>query len=1106
MDRAPDPRLENTAGEATPNDALEAKRYFQNVEDLLGDPSLDEARLYEIGKPPAVGDGSDVARRDFMTVLGMTFAAVGLGTGCARQPVQKALPYVLKPEEIVPGNAVYYATDCRACAAGCGLLVKARDGRPIKVEGNPEHPLSLGSSCAFAQASVLNLYDGDRLRAPLVDGKAATWTELQARVDKALAGFRADGSKLAVVTRTTSGPASAAVVAKFLSQFPGARHVVLAEDASSQAVLEAHAATHDKAVVPFYRFDEAQVIVSIGADFLGTWIQPVAFARQWAQTRKLSAKQKRMSKHIQIETQMTLTGSNADERLRILPSQERAFALGLAGRVVRSQGIDVGVPSATSPYDKQLDAFAKLLAGARGKSLVVSGSADVVVQAAVNVVNHALGNYGKTVDLAAHLHQTGRRAEADKLLEDLTAGALQGVVLVDVNPVYDSPRGAQWAAGLKKTAFSLALSGRADETAKACQLVAATHHPLECWGDSEPQAGLVNVQQPLVRPLFDTAQAEDLLLQWSNEPAPAANGSAMLAFMQKHWQRAVMPRVQGVAVDFQIFWDKAVHDGFVQLRRVALPGRLGIAVGGPMLAQAPQGAAPALEPVPAAAEVAAVALAAEASPVGLPADATPVEAPIELPQPAPGKFNPDDAARALKGAAGSVAGLGKFELVAYEKVGMRRGRYANNPLLQELPDPVSKATWGNYACVSPATAAKLGLESSDVVEVTGGDRPLRLPVVLQPGLHDEAIAIAVGYGRTAVGRVGNGVGGDVGPLAGLAALVKVDLKKTGDNEPVAFSQTHHSYEHRDIVRETTLPAWQATPDAGNVPLSPMLNDPKRGKRSTRTLWTRHEYPGYKWSMAIDLNACTGCGACVIACNVENNVPIVGKREVLVRRELHWLRIDRYFSERKRPKGYDWDPTGPDLLAIADNPEVVHQPMLCQHCDHAPCETVCPVLATVHTAEGLNSQAYNRCIGTRYCENNCPYKVRRFNWFNYPTGDMEGKQDLDIVALALNPDITPRSRGVMEKCSFCVQRIGQAKSEAVKLGKIPQTDLRDGDVVTACQQACPTEAIVFGNINDVESGVRKQYEDPRNYSVLAEVGTGPAVTYMTKVRNSERLEG
>ena len=1099
-------------------------RRFQRVEELLGaDPGIEAARDWEIGAPPVAGDGSEVARRDFLKVLGGTFAAIG-ATACGRLPVRKAMPYVHKPEELTPGKAVWYATTCRACPAGCGVLVKSRDGRPIKVEGNPEHPLSLGSACARGQASVLALYDGDRMRGPLSAGKPATWDQLQADIDKAFAGLRKDGAKLALVTPSISGPATREVVARFLAQFPGARHVMY-DGHGAGAIAEAHAASHGIAAVPSYRFDKAEVVLSFDADFLGTWLQPVTFTRRWAPGRKPGKSKVAMSRHIQVESQLSLTGSNADERLRILPSEQRSLVLALADRIARKTGAASGAPAPKTPHDAQLDAWTELLIGKRGKSLVLAGSRDAATQAAVNLINELLGNYATTVDLAAKLGgYQAQQMPLGGLVADLKSGAVDSIVLWDVNPVHDAPDAAEWAAGLAKASFSLALTTRLDETARKCKLAAAIHHPLEAWGDSEPVAGLVNVQQPLIQPLFDTRAAEDLLLAWSGDK------SGMLAFQQAWWRRAVLPRTQDVTQDAQTFWDTAVRDGFVEVRRVGTRR----AVGGPAEEALPRAPAPMVPlppppapPAPVQAPLAPPSRVPASVPVpglipvdgqlpvtvptehtataavALPGEVTPVLAPIAWPAPEPTRFDIGATARLMAQPAPPV-GQGSYELVLYQKVGLGNGEHANNPLLQELPDPISKATWGNYVAISPATAHKLGVASSDLVQVSAGSVSVTLPALLQPGLHDGAVALALGYGRAAAGRIGDGVGKSASGFAALPGIVKVEVKKVGGQEPIAFSQTHHSYEHRDCVKETTLDAWQKDPHAGNAKLDQVLHDPNLpDARKTRSIWSRHQYPGYKWGMAIDLNSCTGCGACIIACNVENNIPVVGKHEVLVRREMHWLRIDRYFSERKAVKGYDWDATGPDLLALADNPEVVHQPMLCQHCDNASCETVCPVLATVHTSEGLNAQVYNRCIGTRYCANNCAYKVRRFNWFNYPTGDMEGKQDLDLVALALNPDINKRSRGVMEKCSFCVQRIQEAKSDGIRNGK---ETLSDGDFQTACQQTCPAQAIVFGNMNDANSAVKKAYDDPRNYSALVEIGTQPAVTYMTKVRNAARREG
>ena len=1074
-----------------------AKRRFISVEELTGHASVQVLRDDELGTVPVVGDGSELPRRDFMKVIGATFAVAG-ASACARLPERHVLPYVQKPEETVPGRASMYATACRTCSAGCGLLMKSRDGRPIKVEGNPEHPVSQGGVCAAGQASVLDLYDGDRLRAPLMGGTVSKWDPLDAEVQKQLSAYLVNGKALAIVTGSVSGPASKAVIRAMQAKFPGAQHVVYeAEQVGSIAAT--HGLTHSKNAIPGLHFDRANYILSFGADYLGTWLQPPGFTKQWMRGRTLGADKKTMSRTVQVETRLSLTGSNADERVRILPSEQRNLVLALAQKIGAGSGTDLGLTANAGDKAALIENWAKNLLENKGKSLVVTDSADVAVQGAVAFINEKLGNYGQTLDLNTPLQShLADQNDINKLLADLKSGAVTGVIVVGVNPAYDSANPGAWQEALKKANVSIALTTRLDETAKLCKIVAPTGHALEAWGDLETVAGTVTLQQPLVNPLFDTRQAEDSLLKWAGVQT-AGKPATMLPFLMDQWKTQVAIRA-GKPADFQKFWDKAVEQGFV------LAGRENVIIpGGPAEVAPPQAVA-------APAAVTAVALAAEASAVGLPAAATP-EAHLEAPPPA--QFNLEGVKKALSTQAVATAGAGKFELVLFPTVGLRHGQQANNPFVQELPDPISKSTWGNYACLSPKTANALGVGSSDVVAVKTSAGTLELPVVLSPGLHDNAIAIPLGYGRTSVGKIGDGLGKDARVLAPAGDAQKADVQKTGKQEPVAFSQTHHSYEHRDCVRETSLEEWTADPKAGNETLDQALHDPQKpDQRVTRSLWNRHDYPGHKWGMAIDLSKCTGCGACVVSCNIENNVPVVGKSEVLKRREMHWIRIDRYYSERAEETpsdGQDWRATQDDLLALADNPEVVHMPMLCQHCDNAPCETVCPVLATVHSSEGLNTQAYNRCIGTRYCANNCPYKVRRFNWFNYPTGEMlnaDGttKQDADLVSLALNPDITKRSRGVMEKCSFCVQRIQDVKAQAVREGRVDLNAngqiCHPDEVKTACQQSCPAEAITFGDVN-ATSQARKMYEDPRNYSALVEVGTQPAVTYMTKVRNSAR---
>ncbi|MCB9739935.1 MAG: TAT-variant-translocated molybdopterin oxidoreductase [Deltaproteobacteria bacterium] len=1078
------------------------RRYWQTVEERSGDPRALAAADVEFGPAPQAGDGSELARRDFLKVLGTTFAAASVTAGCARRPVEKVIPYVQKPEQITPGAPAYYSTTCGGCQAGCGLLVKARDGRPIKIEGNPDHPYSGGGVCARGQGTVIDLYDGDRLRKPVVAGAEADQAAFDKAALAALEAFKSDGSGLAILTPSLSGPATRAAAAALVSAYPGARHVVI-DEADHSAILAAHQQTHGVPAVPLLDFAKADYVLSLDADWVGTWIAPVWWNRQAAPGRRLNHEKKTLTYHVSVESTMTLTGANSDERVRILPSELRGLALALAGAVVKATGTGVSVPGSETAYSAQVEKWTKALAENKGKSLVVSGSNDVAVQAAVNVINEALGNYGKTVDANRPLGNfAGDKAASDALLADLEAGKLKGIVTFGVNPAYIGKDAARWAKALAGVGVNIAFTDRLDETASLAKLAAPLSHFLEAWGDYEVMPGLVGVQQPLVRPIFGTRSLIESML------ALAGKGQDGLTFVRETWKASVHPR-QEKKTSFVAFWDHSVHDGFARVLPPALaaggpaevaPPAAPPTVGAEAAAAAAAPAAAAAAAAPAAAEAVAAEGAAAAA---LPAAATEAAAPSG-PATAPAGFVAADAAKALV-AAESKATAGAFELVAYESVAFGSGRAANNPFLQELPDPLTKCTWDNWAAVSPRTAQELGLATGDLVKVSSGAVSVEVPVVLQPGIHDKAVAIAVGYGRKKAGRVAELAGGaDIYPFLALGDVIKVDIAKTGENRALGFSQTHPSYEHRQIVRETTLEAWQKNPRSNNPVLDEKLTGKGHGQDEAKPLsvWKPHEYNGkYKWEMVIDLNACNGCSACVIACNVENNVPVVGRLEVSRKRDMHWMRIDRYYAEPASatpgPGDYDWDPVEDDWMQLAENPQVVFQPVMCQHCETAGCETVCPVLATVHTSEGLNSMAYNRCIGTRYCANNCAYKVRRFNWFQYPQGEMEGKVDYDLLSLALNPDVTIRSRGVMEKCSMCVQRIQLAKSEVLRDGR---DTIIDGDVQTACQQTCPTDAITFGNINDKDSAVSQAMMDPRRFKMLEEINSRPAIGYLTKVRH------
>jgi len=1084
-----------------------ARKYFQSVEELTGDTSAAAVRDVEFGVPTA---GDELGRRDFMKLVGTTFAAASVTTGCARRPVEKVIPYVNKPEEVTPGVAAWYATVCGSCDAGCGLLMKARDGRPVKVEGNGGNPINEGGVCARGQGSVIDLYDGDRIKKSEVGGKAVAFGEFLKSAAVALKAYDGNGAGLAVVTRPVSGPGTLAAIDAFTAKYKGARHVVF-EPVSSGAITAAHAATHGNNAIPNYDFSKADAIVAFGADFLGSWIAPVRFAAQWSKNRRIDASKKSMSTHWQVETRLSSTGASADKRIKILPSEQRGMIFALAAAVA---GDKVKVTGNAGKNAAHVTAIAKLLQANKGKSLVVSDSTDVAVQAAVNAINEALGNYGKTLDITNPFG--GRRqddAAVAKLLADVQSGGVTGLILADVNPAYASADGKKWAAAIGKAKVSIALSQRKDETASVAKMIGATTHFLESWGDAEHVPGTVSIRQPLVRPMFDNKQWEETLL------GLAGIGSPMRVHVQETWNKAVFPRAKSQDGGFLKFWDKAVHDGSATVQAGTF-GEVEVETANAewdawkKQSDAIAGDKAKLETLTGRKqrkERSALEEAIAKATAALKPEPARTQKRVEkkITAPTAASWNADGAAKAVAGAAAKT-GAGKYELVLYTKNGVGPDG-SNNPFLHELPGSLSRVAWDNYACISPKTAQALGVANGDHVAVKAGGASLDLPVVLSPGLPDGAVAVALGYGRTKVGRIGNGVGQDAWPASTSG---KADVSKAGASEKLAFLQLHPSAEHRDIVRETTLAAWQKDQAAGNITLHKALRrDNKQDKPSVeatpiegKSVWgDRHDYSkDYKWHMVIDPNACTGCGACVVSCSLENNVPMVGKTEVATYRDMHWLRIDRYYAEKAENQppegGYDWDPTQPDLLAIADNPDVIFQPVMCQHCENAPCENVCPVLATVHTSEGLNAMAYNRCIGTRYCANNCPYKVRRFNWFNYPEDtEMYGKRDADMVRLALNPDIVKRSRGVMEKCSMCVQRIQGGKSDAIRAGK---ERIWDGLVQSACSQSCPTQAITFGNVNDKKSAVRKKWDDPRRYRLVEEIGTRPSIGYLVKVRNRD----
>ena len=966
------------------------------------------------------------SRRTFLKAAGFSFAGA-LATSCGREPVATAIPYVRQPEGMIPGRALEYASTCGACSARCGVLVTTRDGRPIKIEGNPDHPLSGGATCAAGQASLLGLYDGLRLKHPMRRGQQATWMAVDSEIIAALDKIKADGGAVRFLTDTQTSPTLLSVIGEFLAGFKNARHVVY-DTLSTSAILDAHASTHGVRALPRYRFDRADVIVSFDSDFLGTWISPVEFTRGYTSRRRAEAGSPAMSYHVQIESRMSLTGANADRRIRVSPAETAVLLTHLASRIARRAGGAFAAEGITpSAHEPAIDQIAERIWAARGRSLVISGSQDPREQLLCNLINQLAGAYDATLELTRPSYQRqGSDTNLEALRGELTRGEVSALLVAGANPVYDLGGGDALANELRRVPLLVSFADRLDETASLAQYICPDHHYLESWGDAEAAAGLMSLTQPTIEPLAETRALIESVSAWMGNERPA------LDLIKERWERDVYPRA-GASDPFPVFWNRALERGAVEV-------------------------------APKKTEVKAFNQSA----------VTPVlraDAPAE----------------------------GRFLVVLYPTVGMQDGRHGHNPWLHELPDPVTKVTWDNYACLSPADAKRLDVVDGDVVRVASGEQAaaaVELPAFVQVGQQDGVVAIALGYGRAGTDRFAT-----FGPawlrarvrpgLVGASAAAFIvtsngarryagtaaTVTKTGRTRPLASTQMHHSLavpaslefaaggiEPRPIVRETTWDELRAP-------------EHESQHEEVRDLWPPdHPRPTHRWGMSIDLSSCTGCSACVVACQVENNVPVVGQDEVRRQREMHWIRIDRYYSG------------GDDEVSVA------HQPMLCQQCGHAPCETVCPVLATVHSEEGLNEQVYNRCVGTRYCANNCPYKVRRFNWFDYPHEDQ-------LLNLGLNPSVTVRSRGVMEKCTFCVQRIEEAKIEARRTGQ----PIADGSLQTACQQVCPAQAIVFGDLNDPKSRVARLVGDPRAYSVLGELNTQPSVRYLTLVRNRPAAE-
>ena len=1064
-------------------------KYWKGLEELNNDADFVESANKEFPEylPVNEKEDSQPSRRDFLKLMGFSVAAASLAA--CETPVKKVIPYVNKPVDVDPGKANYYASSYVDGSNYCSVVVKTREGRPIHIEGNKLSKVSQGGVNAQTSASVLNLYDSSRLKNFTKSGSVFKKADSDKEITAALESIASEGGKIRIVSQTILSPSTKAVITKFKEKFAGTE-LVTYDPISASALLKAN-----NGVVPGYDFGKAEVIVSFSADFLGTWISPVEYSKQYSSGRKLSSSKKTMSKHFQFESAMSLTGANADIRQVLKPTEEAHYLLSLYNKLSSKLGGEAIGTGAVKISNKNLDQAVKDLLENVGKSLVVSGSNDVAVQALVVKINNLLKAEGSTILTPSFLKQGSDESMAS-FVKELKAGEIDGVIFYNANPVYDYVNGDVIAKALSKAKLSVSFAEREDETAKNVTYVCPDYNYLESWGDANPKQGQYSIIQPAISPLFDNKfkpewenrAAQDSLLVWAGESV------SYYDFLTNYWSENILTSSSE--------WTKALHDGVYEV-----------------------------------AQVEAEEIEAEES-VSLDID---IAASIN---------------KAYKPKTGDI------EVVFYESIQLGNGKYGNNSWLLELPDPISKVTWDNYAAISVSTSKEKNLKQGDVINLAVSGKTVALPVLIQPGVAKDTVAVALGYGRTELGKssivskakandkvVGykvvsgfnaagqKAVGTSVYPLLTLAGSSVINfatggaITNTKKEYKLAQTQTFQTIMGRQNIQEASFSEYKK--DAGSGRYHPHVVSSKGVQKPSEVdAWAApnstskkeyeankaagiseevvtHPHPNHHWGLAIDLSTCTGCSACVISCHAENNVPVVGKDEVLRKRDMHWMRIDRYYRSQVELDEKEGKLLYDELEVAAENPEVLFQPMMCQHCNHAGCETVCPVAATNHSSEGLNQMAYNRCIGTRYCANNCPYKVRRFNWFNYSDNSADEREfkkvnkamNDDLGKMVLNPDVTVRARGVMEKCSMCVQRIQSGKLEA----KIDNRKVEDADINTACASACPADALVFGDMNNPNSNISKvlNEENPeRAFHVLEEINMKPNVSYLTKIRNNK----
>ncbi len=976
-------------------------------------------------------NSNNTSRRDFLKFLGFSTAAAVLSS--CEAPVVKSVPYLNQPEEIIPGVANFYASSYFQENNFANILVKTREGRPISVTTNKDYEKNNqfgGGLNSRGYASVLSLYDSNRIKNPLKNNKEITWNKLDSEIKKALKETSKKGKKIVFLSSTIISPSFKEILNTFSKKFR-TTEIVYSDSISKSAILESNSKCFGESFIPTYNFHKAKVVVSFEADFLGDWLDS-SYGRKYSQLRNPG---KNMSKHYQFESLLSLTGSNSDKRIPTNPDEQLNYLNYLYSKISMSQS---NLEIINKKHKAILDNVCEDLLKNKGKSLVISGSSNTEHQIVVNAINYLLDNYSKTIDYnnKSNLYSS-INSNFQKFIKDVENNKVGAVIINDVNIAYNHPSVINQLNNIK---LKVSMSDSLNETTRLMDYVCPKSHYLESWGDAKPYSAVYSIQQPTINPIFNSRQVEQNLLKWMNSQATYYD------FLKSFYK----------SLGYNKSWNKILHDGFCEVdyeKRNLV-------------------------------------------------------------------FSSDTAINILKENNVNTKNSNDVFLVLYSKGSMGSGYQSNNPWLQELPDPITKVTWDNYLTISPAHAKSLGLKNwhvangglnGDVVNIKFDENVeniiLKVPVYIQPGQKENVLGMAFGYGRENSGKVANGVGVSAFELYKKLSLVHKNNftieKVKGVEHEYACTQNSHTMMGRSIVKETTLNEYLKNPKSGNKDFK--LESYKGSVAASElNLYQEHKPSVHFWNMSIDLNKCNGCGACVIACHAENNVPVVGKEEVRKNRDMHWLRIDRYYSSDMNKDLASEQGIGAIEMyklmeepSVAENLEVVFQPVMCQHCNQAPCENVCPVAATTHSNEGLNQMTYNRCIGTRYCMNNCPYKVRRFNWFNYKDNDdFDFNMNDDLGKMVLNPDVTVRARGVMEKCSMCIQNIQKTKLDAKK----ERRKVRDGEINCACETACDTGAIVFGDALDEKSRISKEKKHPRTYALLEELNTQPSVFYKTKVRN------